>query len=238
MSGGRPDARPSCRPNVQQPFSDSCRRELRDNEARTLWWRSSSLPTFARKTTSGSSPTKNKWPVKVTGQLQIPNRRYGFHRTQRDLMSMPSAFLFSGDYRGSCAGMRGHRTRNASRFPGVAGYTADLLHRVSRWDEDGFSSCSTCPCHRAAPNHPAGVTVRFGQPTACHATFAPEQRARPPVFIFFRGHYWVHVRCGPLTRSPSRRWLCRSASSASFPPRMRPKLQRFLTVSSGGTVSH
>src|SRR5712692_10146345 len=28
---------------------------------------------------------------------------------------------------------------------------------MARWDEDGFSSCSTCPCHRAAPNHPAGV---------------------------------------------------------------------------------
>src|SRR5262245_59260243 len=46
---------------------------------------------------------------------------------------------------------------------------------------------------------------------------------------FFRGHHWVHLRCGPVTRSPSRRWLGRSASSASFPPRMRPKLRRFLT---------
>src|SRR5262249_20853747 len=34
---------------------------------------------------------------------------------------------------------------------------------------------------------------------------------------------------GPVTRSPSRRWLRRSASSVSFPPRMRPKLRRFLT---------
>jgi hypothetical protein len=30
-----------------------------------------------------------------------------------------------------------------------------------------------------------------------------------------------------VTRSPSRRWLCRLASSASFPPRMQPKLQGF-----------
>src|SRR5262249_18983576 len=115
------------------------------------------------------------------------------------------------------------------RFPGVAGYTTDLLHHFSRWDEDGFSSCSTCPCHRAAPNPPAGVTDRFGQPTAWHAAFAPDQRARPPESFFCRGHHWVHLRCGPVTRSPSRRWLGRSASSASFPPRMRPKLQRFLT---------
>ena len=27
-----------------------------------------------------------------------------------------------------------------------------------------------------------------------------------------RGHLWVHLRCGPVTRSPSRRWLCQSAS--------------------------
>ena len=30
-----------------------------------------------------------------------------------------------------------------------------------------------------------------------------------------RGHLWVHLRCGPVTRSPSRRWLCQSASEHS-----------------------
>jgi len=29
---------------------------------------------------------------------------------------------------------------------------------ISRGGEDGFSSCSACPCHRAVPNHPAGVS--------------------------------------------------------------------------------
>src|SRR5882762_11824063 len=100
---------------------------------------------------------------------------------------------------------------------------------MTRWDEDGFSSCSTCPCHRAAPNHPAGVSDCLGQPTACHVAFAPRERARPPG-SFCRGHHWVHLRCGPVTRSPSRGWLGRSASSVSFPPRMRPKLRRFLTL--------
>ena len=47
---------------------------------------------------------------------------------------------------------------------------------------------------------------------------------------FCRGHHWVHMRCGPVTRSPSRGWLGRSASSDSFPPRMRPKLRRFPTL--------
>src|SRR5262245_31772616 len=69
-------------------------------------------------------------------------------------------------------------------FPEAAGYTTDPLHRLSRWDEAGFSSCSTCPCHRAAPNHPAGVTGRLGQPAICHAAFAPDQRARPPESFF------------------------------------------------------
>ena len=36
---------------------------------------------------------------------------------------------------------------------------------------------------------------------------------------------WVHLHCGPVTRSPSRRWLCRSASPDSFPPLLRPKLR-------------
>src|SRR6516165_2364315 len=30
------------------------------------------------------------------------------------------------------------------RFPGFAGYTAYLAPPISRWGEDGFSSCSTC----------------------------------------------------------------------------------------------
>src|SRR4030095_8839800 len=40
------------------------------------------------------------------------------------------------------------------RFPGFAGYTAYLAPPISRWGEDGFSSCSTCPCHRAVPTTP------------------------------------------------------------------------------------
>src|SRR3954464_4793678 len=40
------------------------------------------------------------------------------------------------------------------RFPGVAGYTADLAPPLSRRDEEGFSSCSTCPCRRAVAPPP------------------------------------------------------------------------------------
>jgi len=40
------------------------------------------------------------------------------------------------------------------RFPGAAGYTTYLAPPISRWDEDGFSSCLACPCHRATPTTP------------------------------------------------------------------------------------
>jgi hypothetical protein len=40
-----------------------------------------------------------------------------------------------------------------------------------------------------------------------------------------RGHFWVHSRYGPMTRSPSPGWFCRLASSVSFPPRRQPKLR-------------
>ena len=69
-------------------------------------------------------------------------------------------------------------------FPGLAGYRSDLLQSLSLWDEEGFSSCSTCPCHRAVPTT-AGVSCRLGQPAPCHAAFAPQQGARPPDLFFF-----------------------------------------------------
>ena len=58
---------------------------------------------------------------------------------------------------------------------------------------------------------------------------SPHPRGLGLRIIFCRGHFWVHSRYGPVTRSPSQGWLCQLASSASFPPRMRPKLRRFLT---------
>ncbi len=81
---------------------------------------------------------------------------------------------------------------------------------------------SLSPC---CPYHPAGVTCRISQIAAGHVAFARRERARPPDSSFCRGHLWVHSRCGPVTRSPSRRRLCQSASSASFPPLTRLKLR-------------
>src|SRR4029450_1938982 len=52
-----------------------------------------------------------------------------------------------------------------SRLPGIAGYTTSLAPPFSRRDEEGFSSCSACPClHAVAPTPPewsaASASVR------------------------------------------------------------------------------
>ena len=53
------------------------------------------------------------------------------------------------------------------RFPGLSGYTTYLAPPISRRDEDGFSSCLACPCHRAASTTPpewAAASVRMRHP--------------------------------------------------------------------------
>ncbi len=96
-------------------------------------------------------------------------------------------------------------------FPGDTGYTTDLAPPISRWDEDGFSSCSAHPCHRAAPTTPP---ERIDASVRIRRSVLPslEQRKLGLRRSLCRGHLWVHLRCGPVTRSPSRRWLCQSAS--------------------------
>jgi hypothetical protein len=85
---------------------------------------------------------------------------------------------------------------------------------------------SLSPC---CPSPPRRSDRPPRQLATWHAAFAQPSRARPPESFSYRGHHWVHLRCGPATRSPSQGWLGWSASSDSFPPRMRPKLRRFLT---------
>jgi len=42
-------------------------------------------------------------------------------------------------------------------LPGVVGYRNGLAPRISPRGVEGFSSCFTCPCHRATVVYPAGV---------------------------------------------------------------------------------
>jgi hypothetical protein len=62
-----------------------------------------------------------------------------------------------------------------SRFPGVAGYTTYLAPPISRWDEDGFSSCLACPCYRAVPTTPLEGCA---SPVSLRHTLLPSPRTR------------------------------------------------------------
>jgi hypothetical protein len=70
-------------------------------------------------------------------------------------------------------------------FPGSSGYRPDLLQSISLWGEEGFSSCLTCPCHRAVPTTPPECHVASVSPR--HAML-PSLRSRElglQIFIFF-----------------------------------------------------
>src|SRR6202158_5716129 len=65
------------------------------------------------------------------------------------------------------------------RLPGFAGYTAYLAPAISRRDEEGFSSCLACPCHRAVAFTPPKWDSRVDQISAAHAAFAQRTGAQP-----------------------------------------------------------
>src|SRR5690348_8772609 len=56
-------------------------------------------------------------------------------------------------------------------LPGAAGYKAYPASALSGRDEEGFSSCSMCPCTRAVANHPAGAIRRVDRSAANRAAF-------------------------------------------------------------------
>src|SRR3954452_6177547 len=74
------------------------------------------------------------------------------------------------------------------RFPGAAGYTAYPASALSGRDEEGFSSCSTCPGRRAVANHPAGATRRIDRLSTSHTAFALTVAGSASGVTHFRGH--------------------------------------------------
>src|SRR5277367_6224842 len=75
------------------------------------------------------------------------------------------------------------------RLPGFAGYTAYLAPPISRRDEEGFSSCSACPCHRAVASTPPKCWSRIDQISAPHAAFALRLGARPSGLLIFEATF-------------------------------------------------
>ena len=76
-----------------------------------------------------------------------------------------------------------------SRLPGFAGYTAYPAPAISRRDEEGFSSCSACPCHRAVASTPPKCWSRIDQISAPHAAFALRMGARPSGLLTFEATF-------------------------------------------------
>src|SRR4030095_7593216 len=91
--------------------------------------------------------------------------------------------------------------------------------RFHKWSDMPLSPCCPYPPRRGDMSRQSVCA------TPC--SLRPTIEGSASGQIFFRGHHWVHVCCGPVTRSPSHGRLCRLASSASFPPRMQPKLRGF-----------
>ena len=60
---------------------------------------------------------------------------------------------------------------------------------ISRRDEEGFSSCLACPCHRAVASTPPRQRCRIGQISAPHVAFALRLRARPSVSLIFEATF-------------------------------------------------
>ena len=86
--------------------------------------------------------------------------------------------------------------------------------------EEGFSSGSTCPRHRAvAPTPPEGSPR---QPDCGESCGLRRQHCSASGCLTFRGYLCVHSRYGPVTRSPSSRWLRRWASGLRLPPSCHP----------------
>ena len=90
------------------------------------------------------------------------------------------------------------------RLPGGAGYTAYPASAVSGRDEEGFSSCSMCPGHRAVANHPAGATRRVNRAATSRAAFALQLRARPSELCTFGATSRSQSLRPEDSRSPSR----------------------------------
>ena len=119
--------------------------------------------------------------------LQIDGRLYHLAPASRVVGEITNSRAPSlhGHYPASSL-LRAHpppsRLRPTSR---VAGYTAYPAPPLSRRDEEGFSSCSACPCHRAVATTPperVAASVRLRRSVLPSPS---RLRARPPGLLTF-----------------------------------------------------
>ncbi len=111
------------------------------------------------------------------------------------------------------------------RFPGGTGYTAYLAPPISRRDEEGFSTCLTCPGPRAVAHTPPERNHRVSQTATILTAFAKKAHARPPgLYAFGATLAFTHVTARQLAHRPYRR-LRRWASELWFPSALPSKLR-------------
>jgi hypothetical protein len=107
-------------------------------------------------------------------------------------------------------------------LPGFAGYRTYLAPTISRRGEEGFSSCSACPCHRAVASTPPKWNSRIGQNSATHAAFTLTVAGSALGAFHFRGHIYVHFCYGPMTRAFPKEMPVDRLQSLGFPPPCYP----------------
>jgi hypothetical protein len=103
---------------------------------------------------------------------------------------------------------------SSADFPGSPVIRPTQLPRLSPRDEEGFSSCSLCPCRRAVANHPAGVTRRVNRPATGHAAFALTVAGSASGSCPFGATARSHL-LRPGDSHPSHGWGCQWASGHS-----------------------
>ncbi len=108
------------------------------------------------------------------------------------------------------------------RFPGWAGYTIYPAPVISRRDEEGFSSCLACPCHRAVASTPPRQRCRIGQIFGAPYCLRPTVAGSALGFTHFRGHIRVHCCYGPVARDLPRGDLVDRLQDLGFPPPCYP----------------
>jgi hypothetical protein len=107
-------------------------------------------------------------------------------------------------------------------LPGFAGYRTYLAPAISRRGEEGFSSCSACPCHRAVASTPPKWNSRIDQISATNAAFTLTVVGSALGAFHFRGHIYVHFCYGPMTRAFSKEMPVDRLQSLGFPPPCYP----------------
>jgi hypothetical protein len=122
------------------------------------------------------------------------------------------------------------RHPSSSRFQPVIGRTCSRVflsgtRKVSPVAQHALVTVLSLPPRRSA------MPLRSARDMSCRLRPEPGGSAFGSL-VFFRGHLWVYFRYGPVTRSPSLRWLCRSASPASLSSAGTTQAKELLTFCS------